>query len=312
MAELQYDICSYLASVRMSSKIRVLVEGKDDRPHVTNVINYFCNRVKFKVDVASDIKGDCKVTSKNNRAKIEKIHSITKDKAGFSSLVFLCDRETRGFSISAHVRDDIGGHYVDGSLSWTMGHSLENYFINSVVFSDGLRYLTASAFKDDATAMFIKRFESAVKLVARLTLAAEEFGNASYPCGIISWRNLRVGIEENVAVDFSGISNPAVSKFQSIFDSYGDCVEASSYEVCLNLCRGHTALVVLKRIYARCLYEAARSFEEKVAEYEANLFDNISESLIANALSEAWIKRLGGGEVFYPAPLVDTVHAVAS
>jgi hypothetical protein len=311
MAELQYDICSYLASVRMSSKIRVLVEGKDDRPHVTNVINYFCNSIRFKVDVASDIKGDCKITSRNNRAKIEKIHGITKGKNGYGGLVFLCDRETRGFSINANVKDDIGGHYVDGPLSWTMGHSLENYFINAAVFSDGLRYLTASAFKDEATALFSKLFESAVKFVARLTLAAEKFGNASYPCGIINWRVLYIGSDESVSVDFAGITNPAVTKFQSIFDSYHECFEASSYEVCLNLCRGHTALVVLKRVYARCLYEAARPSGEKVAEYEANLFDNISESLIANALSEAWIKKLGGGEVYYPAPLVDSVHAVA-
>jgi hypothetical protein len=89
--EVKYDVPKYIASVRMSSKKRILVEGKDDKAHIKNLLNVTLGSNRIKIDTAENIKGDCRVTSKNNRAKIEKIHSFCEASNEHNNLYFLCD-----------------------------------------------------------------------------------------------------------------------------------------------------------------------------------------------------------------------------
>lgn len=312
MSQLQYDINTYLAFVKMSSKVRILVEGRDDKVHVSNVISLLCKEVKFKVDTAVDLKGICKVTGKNHRAKVEKTHELAKSSSQYANLIFLCDREVRGFAVTTDVQDEIGGHYVDGKLSWTMGHSIENYFLKPEFMEDGFRYLTSSAFKDQAIALFSQCFPSSLRLIAKLTLAAGEFKNVSYPCGVVSWRSIRVSPSGDVSIDFALINNPVIIDFEGVFRSYESCIDTSGLEVCAQLCRGHTAIVILKRIFAACLFFALRTAGDEAAEYEANLFDGINEAIISNALSESWIKGLEVGKAAYPVPLIEAVSCFAT
>lgn len=311
MSKLQYDICTYLTSTKMSSKVRILVEGKDDRAHISNLINTLCTDIKFKVDVAAELKGICQETSKNNRAKIEKAHEITKLDPQYSKIIFLCDRETRGFSTTHKLQDQIGGHYVDGRLSWTLGHSIENYFIDSTLLNEGLRFLTSSQYKIQASALFSKCLHNSIRTIAKLTLAAHEFGNVSYPCGVIGWKNIKVDPSGSVEIDFSEIENPIIDKFEALFERYKNSIAASDYDTCVLLCRGHTALIFIKRIYAACLYEEAKISDDSLAELTASTFENISESQISAALSEAWIRSLDTGKALYPRPLIETIQAIA-
>lgn len=311
MQQLQYDINTYLTSVRMSSKIRVLVEGRDDKYHISNVVSLLCKSAKFKVDIAADIKGTCRDTGKNNRAKVEKAHELSKGNQQYKKLFFLCDRESRGFLIDKRVHDEISEHYVDGQLSWTIGHSIENYFLNPEIISNGLRYLTPSAFKDQAIERLHQCFPSSIRVIAMLTLAAREFGNASYPCGVISRNSIEIDNQRNVSINFSKINNPAISNFEKIYKSFEGCINASDIEVCTRLCRGHTAIVILKRIFAACLFQVLSDSGDDAAEYEANIFDNINETSISNALSEAWIRNISTGDAAYPEPLIDAVSSIS-
>lgn len=310
MQQLQYDINTYLTSVRMSSKIRVLVEGRDDKSHISNVVSLLCKNAKFKIDTAADIKGICRDTGKNNRAKVEKAHELSKGNQQYKKLFFLCDRESRGFVIDERVHDEIAEHYVDGQLSWTIGHSIENYFLSPEIISNGLRYLTPSAFKDQAIDRFHRCFPSSIRVIAILTLAAKEFGNASYPCGVISRNSIEIDSQLNVSINFSTIKNPAISKFENIYKSFEECINSSDIDVCTRLCRGHTAIVILKRIFAACLFHVLSDSGDDAAEYEANIFDNINETSISNALSEAWIRNISSGDAAYPAPLIDAVSSI--
>jgi len=295
MEQLQYDLITYLTSVKMSSKIRVMVEGRDDKAHVSNVIARLCSGVKFKVDVAADIKGICQQTGKNNRAKIEKAHELIKDTGHHKRLLFLCDREARGFAVNDCVRDEINGHYVDGQLSWTAGHSIENYFLNSNFIESGLRYLTPSAFKDKAIALFVQTFPSAIKMIATSTLAAYQMKSVSYPCGAIGWKNVRLDGAGNIRVEFSTIQNPLIKKFEEAFLQFESCIDLSDLDVCVKLCRGHTAIVLLKRVFAACLCFVMTSAGDESAVNEANIFDSINEKLISNVLSEEWMKEIDRG-----------------
>lgn len=309
--ELKYDIPTYLTSAKMSSKIRVLVEGRDDRAHVSNVLAVLCPGKKIKVDMAVEIKGDGGATAKNHRAKIERAHELSKGDSQYRKLFFLCDREVRGFSVGKDLKSNIvGDHHVDGALSWTAGHSIENYFLSPGLLADGLRHLTASAFKGAAIEIFLSCFESSIRLIACLTLASVRMGNATYPCGVVGWRCISIN-GGDVFVNFGLINNPMIDRFRGEFEECKEIVGNSEVGVCALVCRGHTAVIILQRIFAACLYVASGGHGPEGGEYDANVFSSIDEGLVSAALSEAWIKRVGAGYAMYPSPLVESILAVS-
>ncbi|MGB9090351.1 MAG: DUF4435 domain-containing protein [Pseudomonas farsensis] len=312
MKPLQYDLSTYLTSVKMSSKIRIMVEGKDDRSHISNVINKLCHGVKFKVDVAAEIKGICAATGKNNRAKIERAHELVKGTSQHKKLLFLCDREIRGFAVSDFVQDQINGHYVDGQLSWTAGHSMENYFLRSELIGSGIRYLTSSAYKEQAVGLFVEIFPSMVKMIAAVSLAAHQLNSVSLPCGLIGWKNIRISGRSQADIDFKFIDNPLAKDLEDAYRTFKGCIDASELEVCLKLCRGHTAIIMVRRVFAACIFFVMSAAGDESAESEANVFDSLNEKLISNALSEEWIKVVGKEYGNYPVALIEAMGALAA
>lgn len=310
--ELKYKLSEYIVMARMSSKIRVLVEGKDDRGHVLNLFGLFIPKAKLKVDIALDIVGDCNMTRTNNRAKIEKIHLHCKDKAIYRKLFFLCDREFRGFNVDDAIEDFNAEHEVDGNMSWTLGHSIENYFLSPLMLSDGFRYLSGSGRKIQALELFSNIFDDSMRKIAAVTLAARELNCAGYPVGIIKWSDIVVA---NDSVDL-GLSKELMKdqfldNFVSVYDKYLAVAEKTGSDICARLCRGHTAVVILQRLFSACLYAAGKTVDEETAKYDANLFNNLPETSISSALSEAWVKTVAEGQSQYPRPLVELVSSVA-
>ena len=145
--DLKYDISNYIASVKMSSKKRILVEGRDDRSHVNNLLYVLLADHKIKIDTAENIKGDCSTTAKNNRAKIEKIHAATEASSSHDNLFYLCDREFIKFDIDKKIIDRMTGHENDGNFSWTIGHSFENYFFTDELVCKAYRFLIGNQIK---------------------------------------------------------------------------------------------------------------------------------------------------------------------
>lgn len=306
--ELKYDIAEYIAMARMSSKIRVLVEGKDDRGHVLNLLNKLAPKARLRVDTAIDVIGDCNLTRTNNRAKIEKIHFHCKDKQTHRKLFFLCDREFRNFHVNETIEESFHGHEVDGNLSWTLGHSIENYFLSSLMLAEGFRFLSGSGSKSEAVDLFAEFFDDAVRKIAAITLAAKELNCANFPCSIVKWNS--ISLHEGV-IDFGFRKEPVRDAFHETFISTYEAfllvVERTSIEVCARLCRGHTAVLILQRLFAACLYVSGRTQEEDLARYDANMFNNVSEHIISSALSESWISKVASGGTHYPQPLVQSV-----
>lgn len=97
--EVKYDVQKYITSVRMSSKKRILVEGRDDRSHVKNLLEVTLGENQIKIDTAENIKGDCNITKKNNRAKIEKIHMIFVNRHQNIGMFIFCAIESFAISI---------------------------------------------------------------------------------------------------------------------------------------------------------------------------------------------------------------------
>lgn len=309
--ELKYDISEYITMARMSSKIRILVEGKDDRGHVFNLLSVLIPKIRLKIDIAVDIAGECKLTAFNNRAKIERIHSQCRDDRAHRKLFFLCDREFRNFSIEGDIKDCNTAHEVDGNLSWTLGHSIENYFLSPYMLSEGFRYLSGSGSKSAGLQVFCDHFDDAMRKVAAITLAAKELNCATYPARIVKWNNIDLAdgvIDLGLRKEVS--SDAFMDSFIHSYESALVIVGNTSVEICARLCRGHTAVLILQRLYAACLYYAGCHEDEEAARYDANLFNNVAESSISAALSEAWTKKVSEGHSFYPQPLVDSVRSV--
>ena len=308
--DVKFDIPQYFASVKMSSKKRVLVEGRDDKAHISNLFFAILGNNKIKIDTAENIKGVCGSTSKNNRAKIDLIHQTTKTTNHYENLYFLCDREYLKFNIGEEIQDLMDGHESDGNLSWTLGHSLENYFLEADLISDAFSYLTGSEFKVPAVTLFNELLPSALQIIAAITLSARDIGSSTYPIGSINWKDFH--LDNNIlsfdAANWIQKKDDEISKaFYSKYFKYLSILVKSKNLICSRICRGHTSILMLQRIFSACLYKVGNHLDEFAARRDANSFCNIRELSVSNALSEAWIRKIKTGNALYPANLVVAV-----
>lgn len=308
--EVKYDISQYLASVKMSSKKRILVEGKDDKAHIGQLFYAVLGDSKIKIDTAENLKGISAATSKNNRAKIDFIHAICKTSDQYGNLYLLCDREYLKFNIGRQIEDLMDEHENDGNLNWTIGHSLENYFIDGDLIIDAFSFLTASEFKLGASDLFKRVLNSAIRVVAALTLSAKDIDSCSYPAGTIQWNDFSIcdnkillGIESWRTKNRSEIA----TRFIDGVNKYLPIVENSEELICSRICRGHTAILMLQRVFSACLYHTGNVHDETTSRKDANIFGSLKESTVASALSEAWIRRVKAGSASYPKNLVQSV-----
>lgn len=308
--ELKYDIPNYLASVKMSSKKRILVEGRDDKSHIKNLLNVTSKGHKVKIDTAENLKGDCAKTAKNNKAKIEKVHELTKESANHENLHFLCDREFFRFEVTDQINDLMSEHEVDGNLNWTIGHSLENYFIKEEIVCRAYRFLCGSEYKNDAEDLYKKVFASALKLIATATLAAKAIEKCSFPAGTVGWQDFNIS-EEKLSFDIENWkltnSNPIAEAFYTEYKKYLPIVEKSNVLICSRICRGHTAMLLLQRSFSVCLNEVAKADDAALASKLADDFSKIKENSLASALCESWLQGVNDGNANYPERLVNSV-----
>ena len=307
--DLKYDISNYIASVKMSSKTRILVEGRDDKSHIINLLKVILIDHNIKVDTAENIKGDCPVTAKNNRAKIEKVHSFSKMSSEHKNLFLFCDREFIKFRIDDKITDLMTEHESDGNLSWTIGHSLENYFIKEELVCRAYRFLCGSEYKNEAENLYRNIFSSALKLIATITLAAKKIDKCSYP-GTIYWKDFIIK-NDKIHLDIDkwklNKEEEIASDFYHEFQHYLPVVEKSDVLICSRICRGHTAMLMLQRVFSACLYHVSEEDGDKLAEKIASDFSRIKESSLSSALSESWIQGVKDGNAIYPVNLLKLV-----
>lgn len=308
--EVKYDISKYITSVKMSSKKRILVEGKEDKSHIKNLLDALLGKTKITIDTAQNIKGECGITAKNNRAKIEKIHRICKESGQHENLFFLCDREYFKFNIGKEIEDLMSEHENDGNLSWTIGHSLENYFVDSELIIGAFRYLSGSEFKTEAAETFRKILPSALKLVAAIALSAKDIDKCTYPGGTVQWHNFMIN-DGVVSLDIESWRKSNTTQIAKSFcnklSEYIPIVENTDQLICSRVCRGHTAILMLQRIFSACIYCAGRDVDEASARRDASDFGKVRESSVSVALCEAWIGSIKGGSDNYPVNLIGSV-----
>lgn len=308
--ELKYNIPKYIAQTKMSAKKRVLVEGKDDKAHFKNLLDMVAHGHKVRIDTAENIKGDCTKTNKNNRAKIDKIHAQCNALSSHRNLHYLCDREYYKFEIEEQIADFMVAHESTGNLTWTLGHSIENYFFTTEILCDAYRYLCGSEYKSSAISVFSGSLNSGLKIISAITLAARDMGMSGFPAGHIFWNHLTI---ENQSVYFDvGVwanesKSDAAQDFEKAYKSYLSIVEQSDTLICSRICRGHTAMLLLQRLFASCIYLVTTLHNEEMAYKDANNFSKIKEVNVANALCESWVRFAKVGKASYPSILIERV-----
>jgi hypothetical protein len=125
-----YSIDGYLAALKIRAAPTILLEGVTDRKITARVIagleEYKVIRAGLiQIDTVDLIDG--RSVMLDGRQLVEHLHSKATSE-GFS-LAALVDREFREFHIAETIADKVEDHMViDGSLFWTRGHSIENYF----------------------------------------------------------------------------------------------------------------------------------------------------------------------------------------
>jgi hypothetical protein len=308
--DLKYDISKYITKTRMSSKKRILVEGSDDKSHIKNLLDVLCCGHKVKIDTAENIKGVCKKTARNNRAKIDEIFSLCNSSAGHQNLFYLCDREYTKFDVDSKINDLMVEHEFDRNLTWTIGHSIENYFFKDNLLTDAYRFLCGSEYKSEAIALFRKVLPSAFEIIAAICLAARNLEKSSYPIGVIHWSDFRVNDEcLYLKIDDWSKNNRSqiAMDFCEQFKKHLPVAKSTSELICSRFCRGHTAMIMIQRVFSICIYKVISDIDRELALKDAKIFSKLKESLLANALCESWVRQVKVGEAVYPTQLIESV-----
>ncbi|MEH4624802.1 DUF4435 domain-containing protein [Phytobacter diazotrophicus] len=304
MSSFAYTIDSYITSLSMSSKKRILVEGRHDRLHLYQLIYKFNPNSKVKIDTAQDIQASDKAMSKNNRLKIEFIHSRVRVK---DNICFLCDREFREFSLNEKIEDLLGSHYCNDSLYWTLGHSLENYFFNASVIVDAFKFLSPSQYKFKAIEIFCELISSSFEIIAAISLAAKHIEKSGLPIALINWRDILIDGGGIILIrrDEYDMDSACVDAFFNAFDAVLPIVKASDAGICSRIIRGHTGILLLQKLFSACLNHVGTTDNPLIAEESANYFSNISELTLTTALAESWVRKTGVvDDVYYPDALL--------
>ncbi|WP_438833388.1 hypothetical protein ACPDZI_15430 [Aeromonas oralensis] len=309
--EVKYDINQYLLSIKMSAKTRILVEGKDDKNHVCNLLMFFSKNNKIKIDTAESIRADSAETGKNNRAKLDKIHSLCDYISTHRNFYILRDREYHKFQFIPSILDEMNEHESEGNLSWTIGHSLENYFFQESIMLKAYRFITACEFKTHASDLFSEIFSSALKISSAISVSAKNIGKSSYPMGVISWKDFTITDNNKLILDIDNWNKDDTSiicnEFKAEFKKNSMSINNVDINTARRVGRGHTLMIMLQRIYSACLYHIGKKTDIKKAIEYADEFSKIKESTVAGALGEAWISSIEKGSSNYPVNLVSAV-----
>ncbi|MNV32694.1 hypothetical protein D3C71_1240380 [compost metagenome] len=116
---------------------------------------------------------------------------------------------------------------------------------------------------------------------------------------------------DEVVVKFESFEDQFAARFA---ETYSECLaiaNATDVVICARFCRGHTAVVLLQRVFAACLLQVGKGKDLEQAEYDAALFVNVSENNISSALSESWVRSVSSGNAMYPTSLLNLVQTSA-
>jgi hypothetical protein len=326
---LGYSINGYRIKIRISKNPLLLVEGRSDR-HFFERLLYGARKRGYgspesiQIDTANKLQ-DEKMRGMGNREKVEMIcaaviQEIPNDKyfCGFA------DREFRGFEIDdIAVQDAISDHYTTGSLVWSRGHSVENYYFDLVSFRKSFELSSPIhiAHVEAAINLFEKIFESILHLSCAISLAARDSEYLSDATAgpvkqCIHWSNLNISQDTiNINGDKWKKILQETGKSERFFARYNywyQRLATIDRKILRWLCHGHIGFILFWEAYARCIYETCSENEEhKEKSKWVSYVSRLREDMRFHVLTTNWLEKALDGEVLYPQVVLEKLGIIA-
>lgn len=289
---LPYSPESYISTLRFRQGRTILVEGRWDRLLILSLIHclqgHGVTQVRdIEVDTAEVLQSVGMASG--NREKVEYYHDLA-----FSQnlrLAAMVDREYRDFGFCPRVEDMSNTHRViEGSLFWTRGHSIENYFIEIRNVINILATQFLSELPPDYDMALARYFVQIVYSTSIVTLAARHAGLLKRFEGISTpqfWIidesgdiRIQISIIESLLRD-RGIDDSALQMFKSGFDCYYESVPSSLPALHRWVAHGHIGMQMIWAGVAKVIEIGIDTQHEKDRQALLQSFD---ESQVASEM----------------------------
>ncbi len=226
------------------------------------------------------------------------------------NLVGFVDREFRNFEMQDSIIDQVQGHYQDGNLVWSRGHSVENYYFDPEIFRGPFQDVCGEDFRK-AFPLFRKYISSYLKVVCVLSLLGLKNNNqterirASVGWNIVA-SNGELDIEtwKTILSSHLGLDDEEITSLTGYLPDLLDLVSRADIEIIKWLSHGHLGFSFLWNAFARCIYDSFDG-EENIKRKKANSFLNLQNNIRFNMCGRSWAKAAVNGKAEFPTPVFE-------
>lgn len=314
----QYTIDEYQILLMIEEEVRLLVEGSDDK-HLFDLlvdeINHFkvseneSKNESFIVE-ASDLIENKSLFGENddkkigNREKVEKICELLENDPNFHKFIGFVDREFREFEYQTKISDKIRQHYYKKRVLWTRGHSIENYFFDSLILRSIIKIKLSESWFKEAISIFEKHLESAITIACAIGMAAKNNNKIERIQKSIHWTMfafenefLRLNTEKwgNSLADRQRLENAEIESLIADFNHWIQKFSEVDYEVIKWLCHGHVGAKCTLSFFYFCISRACPD-KSKPEKY----LSNFKYEEYFNACAYFWVKYALEGRCEHP------------
>lgn len=260
------EIGAYRVAVKVNANLSanriILVEGKDDHNVLIRLVRKLeeCGRLPHPiiVDTAEDIASPDRPMG--NREKVEAVCAGL-DEGDACRFVGFVDREYHGFSLTDPICDEINGHFRQGRLLWSRGHSIENYLLDSHVLAHAIECNTECSVCYDALKALKAKLPEAIQLACAIGLTGHETHRLPMLRSSIRWND--VMLDPTIALDgpswlaYMARIHPKVnaSEVFSAISGWLERLRGCHGDTVKWLCDGHTALAMCLAVFQRLVFE---------------------------------------------------------
>lgn len=303
-----YTPVEYSKLLQMSSKRRVLVEGRDDYYLILALFDEFLGvEWRDKYDIEID-KAENSIRASGNRQAIESVVNLVAKTVLREKLVGFVDREFRNFNWGdGKVIDQLKSHYIDGRLLWTRGHSAENYFLDEAILRVPFRDVSGEIFQK-AYDIFRINLDSYLQIASKLSLTALSLNLLKRIRASLGWdifgENADLDIEQwKVHLSTIGFNLHEIEKIVSVYSDIEVIIDSTDMDTVRWFCDGHLSFFLLWCSFAKCAYIATDSINDKRA--IAHRVLKYGDETRFNSCASAWAKSSKANSCEYPRDLFD-------
>ena len=294
----------YQVLLRMSASRRLLVEGSDD--------HRFFQIVMDQLDAQNLLEGDQPLIDSaetliefdevmGNREKVEEICRNLENTELQDSVIGFVDRELRDFDLEPRILDAVNRHKLNGSVVWTRGHSVENYFFDIAILRSTFRdTLQESQSFSSAWEMFEGIFEGILRIACAASLVAFSFQETRLVLGSIDRSILRIDPPEICVVQDIWMKElSSRTKNGNLAEKVVDCfleweekLTAANLDTVRWLCHGHIGIKLIREAFTKCVNQVSPAHPKRRLTVSNSTHFNLCAAELARSIERAGFEFL--------------------